>query len=419
MAGLLNELKAENKKSGIFESREVAVCYPMGFPILDQNLGYKFTYKNEDGSEGTATRLGLPAGTHTMFVGPPSSGKTTAALQAGWNIVQPFGEDALLVLCDKEKSMTYKRVKDITGMSDYDIQNNFQLKQEGNTMEGILELVVQIANKKKSDPNRYMYNTKQKDIFGKDIWYYIPTVIVCDSLLSITSEQEALDEISGMTSGGREAGYRGKFYRNTLDYMSECNINIIMINHLKDNIAMGPGAGAKKLTFAPTGKIIPGGEAPQMWSSSIIVFQPVNSKDGIKSEEVEGYNGLPVRALVSKCRTGKGGTVAELELVQEAGFNPVITLMNYAKSNGLIQGRNPKCYFQGAEDVIFDTRTFIKDVATRPEIIQALFRSTGPALNEEINFVKYDNDNDFLRGQESKNNVRDLMRQAFDPTYME
>ena len=42
-------------------------------------------------------------------------------------------------------------------------------------------------------------------------------------------------------------------------------------------------------------------------------FMPLNDKKGVKTEDVNGYNGRPIKAMVSKTRTSAGGTAAILE----------------------------------------------------------------------------------------------------------
>ena len=42
--------------------------------------------------------------------------------------------------------------------------------------------------------------------------------------------------------------------------------------------------------------------------------------------------------------------------LQEYGFNPILTLINFASDKGLIKGVNPNRYFESNTDVKFDTR---------------------------------------------------------------
>ena len=68
MASLLKELQAENAKSGLFDDFDTGVSYPMGFPILDQQLGFIQEIQLENGEVITQNRLGLTGGTINMLV---------------------------------------------------------------------------------------------------------------------------------------------------------------------------------------------------------------------------------------------------------------------------------------------------------------------------------------------------------------
>ena len=39
MASFLKRLEQTNAKKGLFTSNEISISYPMGFPLLDQQLG--------------------------------------------------------------------------------------------------------------------------------------------------------------------------------------------------------------------------------------------------------------------------------------------------------------------------------------------------------------------------------------------
>ena len=412
--GMLEDLEEENRKSKMFDSgRSRLPSYPMGMPVLDQQLGAIYRFKNKDGEIVEDRQIGLPAGTFTMFVGPSSSGKTTAAEQAAWSIVEPFGEDAFVIHFDVERSSQEPRIRTTLGISDYDFKMRYKLVKNIDTWEDILDHIVKIADKKESDPGRYTYDTGKVDDDDKPIRYYIPTVIVIDSLMSVTSKHEESDEISGLTSGGREAIYRGKFYRNALRYVEKYNINVIVINHYDDEMPdIGRmGSKPKDLTFLPTGKIIPGGRKAKYYTSSIILFQPLTGKDGIKVKEVNGYNGVPVKTLVIKSRTSAGGTVTLQEFIQEAGFDPRLTIMNLAKDKGVIMGRNPSCYFACNPDVKFDTRCFISEIQRDPEIIRTLFTEMRPILESMIPVVDTADDDNVINGSKQKQESRKLMRE--------
>lgn len=411
---LCDELEAEYKKSGLFDANDIPISYELGFPILDEQLGSIVLRPLPNGDVLRQRRIGVPAGTFTIVAGESSTGKTTAAIQGGWNIVEPFCPDGVVIHIDEERSTTYDRVMAVTGAELDDIQKRYKIIQEGNTWESVLSRIIAIAKKKEADPKRYKYNTGVYDIYGNEIVYYIPTVIIIDSLMKMTSDNEDITTISGLTAGGREAIYRGKFMRNALPYMSKYNINVILVHHTDDDMAMQPGkANPKQLTHMPTGKHLGGGKKVINYTSSIIIFISVNNKDELKTEEDAGYYGHPIKALVSKARTANGGTIARQEFVERAGFDPQLTLLNFAKDKGLIVGRNPSCYFDGYPETKFDTRCFLKELESKPELQEYLLKCCKPELEKLIPVLDLTSQNtDPIHSSSAKRNFRKLMRES-------
>ena len=415
---LLVDLATEHVKDGLFDEDDVGVSYPLGFPILDEQLGFIQEIEMPDGSIYTQYRRGVPAGSITIFAGPSSSGKSAAAIQAGYNIIEPFGEDAALLIVDAERSLEPQRVMDLTGIDKYEMRERVRIlnKPEQNSFEGSLRIINDICKKKESDKKRYMYDTGFKNIYGENITYYIPTVVVVDSLMKLVPEElnEELDQIQSLTVHGRNTIKRNWWLSNIVTLGRKYNINFIIVNHLGDDFGMGqPGQSkGKKLTFMPTGKNMPGGDKVVYYMSSCVLFVPINNKDGIKTEEENGYNGLPVKVSICKSRSGPGGKTAIMEFIQEAGYDPRLTLLNFAKSENLIGGKNPSSYFISHPDVKFDTRKFLDELRDKPEVLQTLFEECKPRLHALLR--KPADPDDFIRGSNAKKNTRALMKSLYD-----
>lgn len=413
MASFLEELEQEHQKDGMFTEYDTGVSYPMGFPILDQQLGFIQEIEMKDGTVKEQYRLGVPGGTINMFVGPSSSGKTAAAIQAANNIIEPFGDDSAVLLIDAENSSEPQRVLDLTGMTPEEYSKRWRKIDDPTKMTfgGLLDITKEVAAKKESDKGRYWYNTGFRDVHGEEIWYYKPTVMIVDSLMRLASDKDDVEEIQGLTSGGRDAIFRGKWLRNSLSYCRKYNIIMIIINHLGNDIQLQPGKGGpKQLTFIPTGKNIPGGDKVVYYSSSIIVWQPVNSKDQIKTEAINGYNGVQVKSSVAKSRSGPGGTTATLEFIQESGFDIDLTLMTFAKEKELIKGRNPSCYFEIDPETKFDTRIFVKELNERPELVRTMMMACKPEL---MRLVRRTASSDTAK-VEARKQSRQFMRDLFN-----
>lgn len=405
----LKEMRSEHKKDCMFDNVEFPVSYPTGIPILDQRLGSKYSVMLSNGEYKTEYRLGLPCATHTMLFGPSQSFKTTTAVQIAWNVTSRFGEDSIVVHCDVERSYTMKRIKDVTGATSEELDNKYVLRQNINNVDEILGIIVEIAEKKLKEPERYMYDTKQVDYMGKPIHMMIPTFVIVDSLPSLVGATTDTSEIGSITNGMREAIEKGRFYRNSLEYMGKANINVITINHMGVAMSMPGSPARKQLPFMPGNAAVPGGEKPLYYSSTVIGIIPNNSKTEIKTKELNGYNGHTLKFLGSKCRTNHAGWTASVESTAEGGVNPTLTLMELAKSKDVIKGRNPGSYFESYPDVKFDTRKFLDETASNPEIMRCLYKEMKPVLMEMISAIDDVDDSDPVNSSTLKNKVRDML----------
>lgn len=412
MGSILKEL--EESQPDLFTTKMAGVSYPLGFPILDQMLGCKYVYTNKDGSTRTRTQLGVPSGTFTMFLGASQSGKSTAAAQASWNIIEPFDECAEVYWDDGENATTYERYQGVTGAPLKDIEKRVKIipSHMVSTYDQILEQIVQISKLKASHKKDYMYDTGEKDFWGNEIIMYKPTILVMDSLMKFTSDGEETDEISDAYSGGREAVARGKFMRNALSYMGQYNINVFPIHHWSKDMRNGFESKQKQLPHLPTGVWVSGGDKILLYSTSIILFTPKNDKSEKKTEDVNGYNGQPIDVLVSKSRSSAGGTIAHMEFVQEAGFDPRLTLMAFAKDKKLITGVNPKSRFASNPDVTFDTRKFVEEIGRNPEIVRTLYAECKPELSKLIPVMDVTS-GDPIKGGQVKIDSRAMLREMY------
>lgn len=414
MGSVLSDLKARNEKSGLFTSNEISISYAMGFPLLDHMLGAVYIRRGADGNVIRDVHIGVPAGTFTIFCGQTTSGKTTAAIQAAANIVEPFGDLGFVIHRDGEKSTSYDRVQVLTGWDKDKISECYNIERENNTWENVMAEIIAIAEMKEARRSEMMYNTGQFDIWGNEYQYFVPTVVIVDSLMKFMSEKEAKDMIQGLTSGGRSAIYNGTFFRNALEYMYKYNINVFVINHIDD--AMPDMRGMQKpkqMTFMPNGKYMSGGHKAKLLTSSIIYFKPLTTKEDIMTEEESGRNGVLTEAHVLKSRTSKGGFKVLMEFIQESGFDSRLTLMHFAKSKGLIMGRNPSSYFADLPDVKFDTRQMVNELATKPDLTRALFAACKDPLYNMIPVVDTSNAEDAIRGAAQKLQTKQLMRDMF------
>ena len=128
-----------------------------------------------------------------------------------------------------------------------ELQSKYVLRQEDCTLENMKSTIMRLYNEKVNNPNDYMYNTGLKNEFGEEIQAFVPTVIILDSIATITmsidgggeKKLEKLEEISTQTDRMRLTGEIGRFFNEILPYLRKANITLIAINQIKTNPQMG------------------------------------------------------------------------------------------------------------------------------------------------------------------------------------
>jgi predicted ATP-dependent serine protease len=97
-----------------------------------------------------------------------------------------------------------------------------------------LRMAGSIENKKD-----YLYDTGMKDEFARPISVYAPTVIILDSIPTMSSK-DASDSMEGGTYSNRVAKALAQFYKRLMPIIKAYNITVIAINHINQKIEINP-----------------------------------------------------------------------------------------------------------------------------------------------------------------------------------
>lgn len=144
--------------------------------------------------------------------------------------------------------MNYSRIQALTKLSMSDMEDGkYILRQEKCTLDDMKATIMKLYREKVSNPDLYKYNTGLKNEFGHDIELYEPSVIILDSIATITMSLEGgdaktlekLEEISSQTDRMRLTSEIGRFFNEIMPYLREANITLIAINQIKTNPQMG------------------------------------------------------------------------------------------------------------------------------------------------------------------------------------
>jgi len=144
--------------------------------------------------------------------------------------------------------MNYSRIQNLTKFSMSDIKaGKYILRQELNTINDIKATLMRIYKKKVDNPDQYKYKTGKMNEFGEEIELFEPTVIIIDSIATLSTgfnendkkDMARLEEVGSQTERMRITGEIGRFFNEVLPYLRRANIILITINQIKDKPQLG------------------------------------------------------------------------------------------------------------------------------------------------------------------------------------
>ena len=351
---LIAELMANDKK-GLFKSDDNVVTYPTGFLALDYANGFWSTTTLPDGTKDVIPNLGLQAGSINSIIGSTGVGKTTLAIQIGWNIVKKF-EDGLLLVIDCEKTSNKERVINIT-KADYN-DERIRMSKGNVTIEDVLEMFNQICDMKEANKKEYQYMVENKSYDGKPFPCYVPTVFIIDSLPSFNSKSYDEETLGTNVDQMKAAKDITRFYTNILDRAWKYNCIFIMINHIKTNANINqfqtPPPGLMMLNNQT--ETLPRGTVAQYFSSTYLRIR--TKKSNKTNEETEGFDGYHCDVSLAKSKTNTVGVSFPLAFNTREGYDPMYSIYEFAVENNMVEGKNPYLRIKGS-DRRFDRRRFV------------------------------------------------------------
>lgn len=351
---LMAELDAGDKK-GLFKSNDSFVNYSTGILPLDFANGFWLTVDDGDGGYRRVPVTGIIGGTFVSVIGPTGSGKSTFADQLGYSIIKPF-EDGMLFHIDCELTNLKERMVQITGTDPRD--DRLRLKKDHIYIEDVQDMFNKICEVKENSGNLYKYEVEDRTFDGKKFLAYVPTVFVIDSLPSFNSKENRSDTDLGTNMDGAKAAKDiGRFYNNCLGRMMKYNITIITINHIVPKVVIDPyNQPPKGLMMLKPSEQVNRGYAAQYYSQNYFRIDAIKS-NMYKPEDV-GFQGYKASIQIAKTKTAFIGSTVDACFNGDIGFDPVFSLFEYAKSIGLIEGRNPYLYLSGLPQFKFSRKDF-------------------------------------------------------------
>ena len=391
---LIQSLRQATGKKNLFDANASVISYKTGFPVLDYYLGYQVNVYNDDNElVSSYPSLGITAGSYVEFIGKPSTSKTTTAIQIASNIVRNF-DNGSVIHFDLEQAMNYTRIQTLSKFNIRTIRDGkYILRQEKNTLENIKETIVDIASEKENNPDIYKYKTGKLNEFGEEIEIFEPTVIILDSIASITNgldinnkkEMEKMKEIGTQTDRMRLTGEIGRFFNEILTQLRTYNIILIAINQIKVNPNMGIVKSPAEILYLDQDEALPGGRTPQFLAHILLKFIAVGSEKYTKEDE--GFDGFGVKIKIIKSRTNQAGQIVPMIYDKVRGLDSLRSSVRYSKDIGLLNGNKNGYYFEDDKEHKFTLKNMHQDYKENRELYTCLYSRIIPRLEEHLSVV--------------------------------
>ena len=283
--------------------------------------------------------------------------------------------------------MNYSRIQALTKLSMNDMRDGkYILRQEKTTLEDMKSTIMRIYQEKTQNADKYKYNTGKKNEFGDEIELFEPTVIILDSIATITMSLdggdaktlEKLEEISSQTDRMRLTGEIGRFFNEILPYLREANITLIAINQIKTKLDTGVFKSAPAFMYMKQDETLPGGWAPQFYAHIMLKFVAESSEKF--NLEDDGFDGFGVSIAVLKSRTNQAGKACHMVYDKVRGIDSIRSTLRFAKDEGLLNGNRNKSYFLDMKDKSFSMTNVNAEFKERPELYKLMYDVVIPPL---------------------------------------
>ena len=399
---LLSALR-ENDKKNLFRTNVTTAFIKTGFILFDYYFGSVVNIHDELGRIiRQEPRVGQAAGTFNLLVGMSGSSKTTLAIQIAGNIIRQF-QNANVIHYDSEQRMDLSRIEVVSQLpASYFTGDTpkYILKGGAVGLDVIQESIVKLYVNKMKMKKELMVDSGVKDEFGQPVMILPPTVIIIDSITTVMSEtfspdntKEATDaeKMRGNTEGARDAKTLKGFFKDILPLCKEGNIIIYGINHLNNNMSMNAFIpAAKQQNFLKQDESIPGGKTMIFYPFNIAKMIAKPSDDF--TEESDGFSGHmvmiePIKSSSNQSGNNSKGISFQMVFSYKYGFDPLRTLIIYAKDRGLLEGNKTRYKFKDDPSFTFSFKEINKEKKEKP-IWENIKKFVIPTLREHLSFIE-------------------------------
>ena len=191
------------------------------------------------------------------------------------------------------------------------------------------------------------------------------------------------------------------------------NITIITINHIVPKVIADPyNQPPKGLMMLKPSEQVNRGFAAQYYSQNY--FRIDSMKSNMYKYDDVGFQGYKASIQIAKTKTAFIGSTIDTCFNGDIGFDPVFTLYEYAKSIGIIEGRNPFLYLSGLSDFKFSRKEFRHKFLGEKNFRDAFMGGLTPHLeallgSKEISDQEKVQYGDLMKANEEEMKMTDVM----------
>ena len=250
-----------------------------------------------------------------------------------------------------------------------------------------------IYKEKMSNPDQYRYKTGKMNEFGKEIELFEPTVIILDSIATITmslnennkADLSKLEEVGTQTDRMRLTGEIGRFFNEIMPYIRTANITLIAINQIKTNPNMGFAKAPAEVMGLKIDEALPGGRAPVFLAHILIKFVAVGGEK--YTEEDDGFGGFGVNLEIIKSRTNQALQSVHLIYDKVRGMDSLRSSVSFAKDMGFIGGNRNGYYINGDKENKFTLRNMHEEFKLNRDLYKSLYGAIIPVLETRLSAI--------------------------------
>lgn len=277
--------------------------------LNDFNLGVEALSTGNVAIDAITGVGGLPKGRIIELYGPPSSGKTTTALQAAAR-AQVNGENVLYLDYEHALDPTYCRALGIDTSAD-----SFLLAQPDTFEQGM--------------------NAMRELIETGEIG-----MVIVDSVAAMVIEKELSIETGGSTFADK-AKLMAQTMRQLTPIVQKYGVVCVFLNHLQDVIDASP-MGQKLAASGVKRTTTPGGKALKFHASLRMEYKPIGnirSKgfDELTNEKDDVVSGSKVQVTVTKNKVAPPFKTCEVRVRFGKGFSQAWSALNILVNYGVVK----------------------------------------------------------------------------------